>query len=68
MIKVTVKEQSQDEKGYRQGVVVKEHKDAVKASVHNGILSLFPEAATSTDFGQAIAGYESSVWVGWEKV
>lgn len=70
MIKVTVKESSVSEKaGHEAKLVVKEHKDAEKAHVNNGVLSLYPESTTSfNDFGQMIAGYEAGSWVGFEKI
>lgn len=69
MINVTTKENVLNEKGgYETRLSIKGHKDGEKASVFNGVLTIFSSAAGSKDdFGNAIAGYEPSSWHSWSK-
>lgn len=68
MIKVVVKEVVLNEKSsYETKLVTKEHAKGDKASVFNGVLTIFTAAAASNDFANAVAGYEPSSWVSWEK-
>lgn len=67
MIKVTVKESVLGDKGYETKLITKEHPNGGKASVFNGVLTVFTETAQSNDFSHAIAGYEPSAWSSWEK-
>ncbi len=70
MIKVRVKETvtANGSSAYETKIVEQEHKEGDKASVHNGVLSIFPKGADKADFGKSIAGYEPSAWLSWEKV
>ncbi len=69
MIRVTVKQGRTDAEGkYINEIIVMEHKEGTKAWVANGVLTIYPENVISMDFGNAIAGYESGSWVGWQKV
>lgn len=68
MIKVTVKETVLTEKGYQTNLVIKEHASGDKASVFNGVLTIFSNAANAKDdFANSIAGYEPSHWSAWAK-
>lgn len=68
MIKVIVKETVLNEKGgYETILKEKQHDKGDKASVFNGVLTIFNSAATGIDFSNAVAGYEPSAWVSWEK-
>ena len=68
MIRVTAKEASTIEGGiYENRLVIHEHKDGQRAAVHNGVLTIYNVVGTTPEFANAIAGYESSGWISWEK-
>ena len=73
MIKVTVKENVMDREG-RVEIKLKEmsHEKGQYASVHNGVLTVFGESvmtvAKTNELPHAIAGYEPSAWMSWEKL
>jgi len=71
MIKVTIKSHgyNKEAKIWENTHEVKEHKDGAKASVYNGVLSIFPEgtAVGETTSLNAIAGYMPDRWLDWEK-
>jgi len=70
MIHVTVKENVLNEKGsYETKLRIDEIKEGEKASVFNGVLTIFKSAATNKDdFSNSIAGYEPSCWFSWKKI
>jgi len=69
MIKVTVKENVMDKDG-RVEIKLKEksHEKGEYASVHNGVLTVFDSSIPKVGLECAIAGYEPSAWMSWEKV
>ena len=71
MIKVTLKSEFRAESkgdGSKPTPEVKGHKDGEYAAVFNGVLTIYSKNSSSTtDYVNAVAGYEPGSWASWEK-